>query len=169
MVERLIGGGELLREITFRCCNGKASTAYVYVNQKTPNEQRACFTAEGERFPHEIGMAPARRLPDDFRAGPEFFRARDIAEQLSLGLDFVRVDFMFHDDQLYLCELTFYPDSGFGDEHRTHTADRIYRDWIAALERSWFLSTPQPWPASRYAAALRNWRRIREAELAQNP
>ena len=157
IVERLIGDGRALREMTFRCCDGKAVTAYVYNAQKTADEQRACFSGDGERFPHETGLARDRRLPDDFRVGPDFFEARAIAEQLASGLDFVRVDLIWDGPDLYLCEMTLYPDSGFGDEHRTHTAGTIYRAWLGAIERSWFLSTRQSWPLSLYAAAFRRW------------
>ncbi len=157
IVERLIGDGQALREMTFRCCDGKAITAYVYSAQKTTDEQRACFTGNGQRFPHETGLAEEHRLPDDFRVGPDFFEARAIAEQLATGLDFVRVDLIMSGADLYLCEMTLYPDSGFGDEHRTHTAETIYRAWLGAIGRSWFLSTPQPWPLSVYAASFRRW------------
>jgi hypothetical protein len=125
---------------------------------------------------HDLGLGvylahsqASALLPDDYELPESFWRARQAAEVLSRGLDFVRVDLMVHDDEIYICEMTLYPGSGFSDELATHTAPYIERGWIAALERSWFLSTPQPWPASRYAAALRNWRRIREAELAQSP
>lgn len=169
LVERLVGNGAPLSEMTFRCSDGKVATAFVAIEQKTARERHAYFTGAGERLPPKHGLQPASLLPDDYELPESFWRARQAAEVLSRGLDFVRVDLMVHDDEIYICEMTLYPGSGFSDELATHTAPYIERGWIAALERSWFLSTPQPWPASRYAAALRNWRRIREAELAQSP
>ena len=172
MVERMVGEGSPLQEMTFRCCDGRASTASVYLAQKTPAEKRACFTPEGVRYPYETGMSPTRRLPDDYRVGPEFFEARALAERLSQGIDFVRVDFMYHAGTIYLCELTLYPDSGFGDEWRTHTAEVIYRDWLETLDRSWFFSAARSWPAKLYASSMRRWIKQRRADLdalAQQP
>ncbi len=169
MVERLIGDGKPLWEMTFRCCNGKAVTAYVYHAQRTPDERRACFTAEGERLAAERGLKPEHLFPQDFSVGPDFFNARAVAEALSADLDFVRVDLTLSESELYLVEMTFYPDSGFGDEHRTHTAGRIERAWVSALGKSWFLNQRHRWPVSIYAAALRRWAAERAALLAATP
>jgi len=168
MVERLVGGGAPLWEMTFRCSDGKVATAFVAIEQKTPRERQAYFTGDGERLRPNRDLDPERLLPADYELPEIFWRAREVAEVLSRGLDFVRIDLMVHDGEIYICEMTFYPDSGFGDELATHTAPYIERGWIDALERSWFLSTPQPWPASRYAAALRHWRLVRQAELVRD-
>ncbi|MBK8082554.1 MAG: hypothetical protein IPK28_01295 [Devosia sp.] len=157
MVERLIGDGRPLWEMTFRCADGVAATAFVVLGQKTQHERKAYFTGSGDRLPDEVGLPPAQCLPPDYRTGPEFGRARALAEKLSRGFDFVRVDLILDGDDIYVCEMTFYPSSGFGDEDRTFTAERIERAWLGAIARSWFLSSPQPWPLSLYAAAFRRW------------
>lgn len=170
LVERLIGDGRPLWEVTFRCADGVAATAFIALEQKTPGERKAYFTGAGERLPDETGLSPDKRLPPDFRVGPQFFRARALAEQLSRGLDFVRVDLILDGDDIYVCEMTLYPSSGFGDEDRTFTADRIERAWLGAIERSWFLSSPQPWPLSVYATAFRRWVAARQqARIQQDP
>lgn len=161
IVEQLIGGGAPIWEMTFRCSDGKAATAFVAIDQKTGRERQAYFTGAGERLPDALGRPPDRSLPPDFRLGPDFARARELAELLSRGLDFVRVDLMVDGEHVYLCEMTIYPGSGFSDEIRTNTADRIERGWIEAIGKSWFLSTPQPWPLSLYAGAFRRWAEAR--------
>jgi len=167
IVERLIGRGAPVIEMTFRCSDGKAATAFVAIDQKTRRERRAYFTGAGERLPDAAGLSPDRCLPSDFRLGPEFARARALAELLSRGLDFVRVDLIVDGGHVYLCEMTIYPGSGFSDEVLTHTADRIERGWIEAIGKSWFLSTPQPWPLSLYAGAVRRWAARRYEHLSR--
>lgn len=169
VVERLVGAGRPLVEMTFRCSAGAVATAFVAAEQKTPNERNAYFTGSGERLPPKRGTKPEKQLPADFVLPDSFWQARDVAMVLSRDFDFVRVDLMVDEGRIYICEMTFYPGSGFSDEVATHTAPYIERGWIAALERAWFLATPQPWPASRYATALRRWRLVRAAELAREP
>ena len=169
MVERLVGGGAPLWEMTFRCSDGHAATAFVAVEQKTGAERSAYFTGAGERLAPKRGTPEAAQLPAEFVLPAIFFAAREVAIQLSRGLDFVRVDLMVQDGTVYLCEMTLYPGSGFSDELATHTAGRIERAWVAALGQSWFLATPQPWPLSLYAGALRRWAAARAAELARTP
>lgn len=165
MVERLVGDGAPLTEMTFRCSGGKVATAFVATEQKTPRERNAYFTADGMRLPPKRGTAPEKLLPADYVLPEIFWRARDVAETLSRDLDFVRVDLMVQDDQIYICEMTLYPGSGFSDEKATHTAPYIERGWIDALEKAWFFTAPQPWPARLYIAALRRWRVARQVEL----
>lgn len=165
MVERLVGEGEPFTEMTFRCSGGSVATAFVATEQKTPRERNAYFTGDGRRLPPKRGSNPERRLPEDYALPESFWRARTVAERLSRDFDFVRVDLMVHQGQIYICEMTFYPGSGFSDERETHTAPFIERGWIRNLEKAWFLSTPQSWPARLYAAALKRWRLVRLAEL----
>jgi len=167
MVERLVGDGAPLTEMTFRCAGGKLATAFVAIEQKTPRERNAYFTADGTRLPPKRGTAPEKLLPPDYVLPEIFWRARDVAETLSRDFDFVRVDLMVHDDEIYICEMTIYPGSGFSDEKSTHTAPFIERGWIDAMEKAWFFTAPPPWPARLYIAALRRWRLVRQAELAR--
>jgi hypothetical protein len=165
MVERLVGQGAPLTEMTFRCAGGRVATAFVATEQKTPRERNAYFTGDGTRLPPRRGAKPEKLLPADYELPESFWRAHAVAEQLSRDLDFVRVDLMVHDDVIYVCEMTLYPGSGFSDEQATHTAPHIERAWVDSLEKAWFLSSPQPWPARLYGAALKRWRLVRRAEL----
>ncbi len=167
IVERLVGDGGPLTEMTFRCSAGNVATAFVATEQKTRRERYAYFTGDGTRLPPKRGAAAERLLPADYVLPPMFWRARAVAQTLSRDFDFVRVDLMVERDQLYICEMTFYPGAGFSDEIATHTAPYIERGWIDALEQAWFFTAPQPWPARLYVAALRRWRNVRQAELAR--
>lgn len=169
MVERLVGDGKPLWELTFRCCDGRPATAFVAVGQRTSGERSAYFTGDGVRLPPKSGLSDSEQLPADFALPPVFWDAREIACRLSAGLDYVRVDLMVHEGEVYLCEMTLYPGSGFSDEHRTHTAGRIERAWVSALGKSWFLNQLHRWPVSIYAAALRRWAAERAALLAATP
>lgn len=167
MVERLVGGGAPLTEMTYRCAGGKVATAFVATEQKTPRERNAYFTGDGRRLPPKRGSKPDKQLPADYVLPESFWRARAVAERLSRDFDFARVDLMVHDGQIFICEMTLYPGSGFSDERATNTAPYIERGWIEALEKAWFLSAPQPWPACVYGAALKRWRLVRLAELTR--
>jgi hypothetical protein len=167
MVERLVGGGAPLTEMTYRCTGGRVATAFVATEQKTPNERNAYFTGDGTRLPPKHGSKAEKLLPPDYVLPESFWRAHAVAERLSRDFDFVRVDLMVEGEQIYICEMTIYPGSGFSDEKATNTAPFIERGWIDAWEKAWFLSTPQPWPARLYAAALKRWRLVRKAELAR--
>ena len=75
-------------------------------------------------------------------APPQLADATVFAAHLSAGLDYLRVDFVAGGSELYLSEITLYPGSGFGKDN--WWGEVIYRLWIAAIQKSWPLGTPQP-------------------------
>lgn len=106
---------------------------------------------------------PEEALDAGFVAPPQLAQAVAHAASLSAGVDFLRVDFLAGESELYLSEIPLYPASGYGKDN--WWGEVIYRFWIAAIQKSWPLSTPQPWPRSIYIAAFRRWAVARAAEL----
>ncbi len=164
-VEKLIGSGDGLWEATFRCHDGEVSAYYVVQDQKTDHEYGAFFSGNDKRLPPVIDEKDQFEFPRDFVPPPIIAKAREHARRLSRGIDYARVDFICHADNVYFCEMTVYVGSGFGIEERAHIAPFIERGWLRSIGLSWFLSTPQPWPMSLYAASFRRWVEARRAEL----
>ena len=75
-------------------------------------------------------LAPKRPRPAKFEA------MREIAETLSLGLDYLRVDFLDVGERFVLTELTVYPGNGMGgqDFERDIELARFWRNpaWVGA-------------------------------------
>lgn len=161
-VERRVGDGRPLFDISFRIHAGVASAGHVATDFKTSAARDGYFYPDGRRI--RLGPDPAA-LPDDFVPPPSFHRARAFAERLGRDADYYRVDFLCTEDEAYFGEITLYPAAGMGGDG--DPAKLIYRSWLACIERSWFLATPQPFPLSLYQGAFRRWARVRNAELAR--
>jgi hypothetical protein len=168
-VERRIGGGEPLREYTFRAHDGVISSAAVIIDQHQSTERISHFAGDGRRLPGKLGQSPERWLPADYALPESYFSAMARAKDLSRGIDYVRVDFIVDGETACLCEMTVYPGSGFGREREAHNAPLIERSWFAALHNSWFLTGKQPWLLSLYQAAFRRWAEAHDRELAGAP
>lgn len=166
-VERLIGDPGDVVDLTFRCHDGEVSIAFVATHWKSGAAAAAYFTPAGERI--DVLVDGAARLAADVLAPDVFGRAAAIARRLSIGIDQLRVDFLVVGDAIYLGELTVYSASGFGDEERVGVGPAIERAWLAAIGKSWFLTTPHRGLTARYADAFRRWVPRRLAELAQSP
>jgi hypothetical protein len=150
-----------LLDISFRVHGGRPSAAHLATDFKTKAARAGYFHPDGRRI--ELPPSPDE-LPSDFVPPPAFDLAREFASRLGKDADYFRVDFLCTEHEVYFGEITIYPASGMVPD--VHPANLIYRPWLAAIEKSWFLSTPQPWPLSLYAAAFRRWARRRSAELA---
>lgn len=166
LVEKRIGDGDGLWEMTFRCHDGHVSAYYVAQDQKTDHEYGAFFSGNDQRLPPVIDVTGQLEFPCDFVPPPILAQAKAHAERLSRGIDYARADFICHDDHVYFCEMTVYVGSGFGIEDRVHIAPFIERAWLENIGLSWFLSATQPWPLSLYAASFRRWAAMRRVELA---
>ncbi|MBK8082555.1 MAG: hypothetical protein IPK28_01300 [Devosia sp.] len=161
-VERRVGDGRPMFDISFRVHGGVASAGHVATDYKTSAARDGYFLPDGRRIQL---AADAGALPDDFVPPPSFHRARGFAEQLGGDADYFRVDFLCTEEEAYFGEITLYPASGMGSDD--YPATLIYRSWLACIELSWFLATPQPFPLSLYQGAFRRWARLRNAELAR--
>jgi hypothetical protein len=164
LIERLVGTPDDLVDLTFRCQNGRIASAFAGFAQRTPEERGVYLSAEGiplAATPIDMADRARRAVP------PELFRrAAAIAATLGAGVDHVRVDLRVEGDVISFGEMTVYSSSGYGEEERVGVGALIERQWIAEIECSWFLTTPQPWPVSIYQGAFRRWVRQRQAELA---
>lgn len=162
---RLVAGpGHEVVDISIRVFGGVPHSVSCATDYKTDATRVAFFWVDGERMTVPATEDSSPELPADFAFPATMPRALAAATRIGHGVDYLRVDFLTDGDRLYLGEITIYPASGFGaDDWR---AASMYRHWLAAIEVSWFLSAPQPWPLSLYAAAFRRWARRRNAELA---
>ena len=155
-VERLIGDGRPLVDLTFRCFDGKVPLAFVATGWKTPEARAAYLDHTGRRL--HVSAEDVAPLPDDFvLPAAAFVRARGYAEQLSRGSDHMRVDFIVDGDAVYFGEVTLYSASGYGDEDRLGLGGLLANHWFDAIGRSDFLTRRQSWPLSLYQSAFRRW------------
>lgn len=152
-VERELGCGRPLVDLTMRAFDGTVALAFVAEDWKTPVARAAYFDPAGNRLRLEAeGSLP---LPAGYVLPASFHRARRYAEQLSSGIDHVRVDFMVVGEDIYFNEFTHYTASGYGDEDRLGLGERLLAHWFASIGTSDFLMRPRPWPVSIYQAAFR--------------
>lgn len=164
VLERLVADPSELIELTFRCQDGQIASAFIAVNWKTPAARGCYLTVDGAAFrPEDADVAAQLVRPEPFE------RAAAMARQLGRDLDHIRVDFYLKGEAIFFGELTAYSSSGLGDEEQVGVGQLIERSWLAALEKSWFLSTPQPWPTSLYQNAFRRWLVVRRGELSGAP
>ena len=80
---------------------------------------------------------PSRDLPPPSQS--DFARIRTMAETLSAGSDFVRVDLLQDGESLYVGELTWSPDGGAG-----HFDPPAWDHWLGALWRAGRAGAPFP-------------------------
>lgn len=164
MIERVLAAPADLTDLTFRCQDGQISSGFVGVSWKTSEANGCYLTHEGQAVRPDDAPIVQRLLRRDL-----FEEAAGIARRLGQGIDHVRVDFYLRGDQIFLGELTVYSSSGLGEEEKVGVGPVIERSWLSAIDKSWFLSTPQPWPMSLYQGAFRRWVAERRIELASAP
>jgi len=128
------------------------------LGEKTGNERVGLFDATGKRLEAYRKSLPLRKrpvaLPADFKLPVSTTELCASALALAGGKDHLRVDFMWNGEQLYLCEITVYPGSGF----RLFSDPAIIRQMsqLWNLNRSWFLTSRQTGWRARYAKWLRH-------------
>jgi hypothetical protein len=84
----------------------------------------------------------------------------DAAKILSRGLDYIRVDFLASEDNLFFSEMTVYPASGLGPDG-PHS-QIITRAWIQNIHESWFFKMRHSWFQDIYQqAAMRYFMSLR--------
>lgn len=160
-VERRIMAEPLI-DFSVRACNGKSLVVACATGLKTDAVRLAYFWPDGTRI-DSSGTADRDDLDTAFQIPPRFAEAMQVAERISRGFDFLRVDFLAAGDQLFVGEVTLYPSSGFtNDAARTEI---VYRHWLEGIDLAWPLQSPQPWWMSVYLGAFRRWLARRKAEL----
>jgi hypothetical protein len=147
-VEALVGPREDIVELEFRCHDGSCSSATLLIYEKTPSKERADLYPDGTRI-----RSDQNSLPLSFPLPEKFFEVRSVAEKLSEGIDFVRIDFLLSGGDFFLCEITVYPRAGLGVEDEV--ADLIFAAWVRSIDRSWFFSAkPHSFLFSLYREAV---------------
>ncbi len=160
-VERRVGAGRELVDLSVRVLDGKAFLGSCALDYKTDEVTLGYFWPDGT----PVANSAASNLPEGFVVPPVFAEAVRVAERLGQGFDYLRIDFLTDRQSLSAGEITCYPASGYGT-NAWHT-QLMYRRWLETLDLSWPLATPQPWPRRLYLAAFRRWLASHRAELAQ--
>jgi len=145
-VERLLPGP--IVDLSFRSHNGNISLVTIATGFKTPEQKYSFYKPDGIRLETDLEQA----LPSDFPLPPVFNEALAHAKTLGLGIDYVRVDFIWGGDRLHFSELTLYPAAGYGPENAI--SDDIFQCWLRAIPHCWFLNAQHSWPLSIYAGAF---------------
>jgi TupA-like ATPgrasp len=153
-VEPLVGGegDEQFYDVSIWVTGGRPVKGAVLIDHKTKNTRHSYFHVDGSKA--EKGQPPPDEcLPDHIGVPSQYAKAVELAEQIAAQRDFLRVDFMCVGDEIHFSEITVYPAGGFSA--RNAETDRIVgQPWAAALDRTWFISTPQPFPVSIYQKIL---------------
>ena len=98
-----------LYDYKFFCFNGQIECVYVAMDHFMEDDYPITFydldwnKLDVQYGEHKVGDAPKPA---------HFEEMKEIAQKLSQGIPFIRVDFFDTDDRLYMAELTFYPGGG---------------------------------------------------------
>lgn len=155
-VEEAIGDAEAdLIEFNIRASNGRAILGSVLGRCKSPDQWLVSLDVDGVPI---HGMtdaedAPIAPLPPGVEIREPYLRAVRFAERLSVGVDYVRVDFMWNGSVLFGGEITTYPAAGLKDPANASADALIRRGWD--LGHAHFLNAPQSGWKRIYAGALR--------------
>lgn len=122
--------GELL-DYKLMCFNGKVRCTYIRSGQNADDGLKITF------FDNDWNRIPVRNhYPSDKRAFSKpinFGKMIDIAEKLSKGISFLRVDFYEIDGKLYIGEMTFHEYAGF-NKFDPFDYEAIFGEWINLKE-----------------------------------
>ena len=140
-----------IQEIKVQVIGGQVYYAMIYNGEKTLKAQSAIFAESGERLSVTNSITPIRpshALPESFRVPECYGRAMKAAREIGRDLDYVRVDFMVADGELFGGEITPYPSAGL----MTNSDPEVLRDMGKTwpLKKSWFYQTPQMGWRERY-------------------
>ncbi len=120
-------GDKDLSDYKFMCFNGKVKCSFVCTDRFSEKGLHVTF------FDRNWGLMPFKRCyPSCNSILPKpinYEKMLELAEKLSEGIPFVRVDFYESSGNIYFGELTFYPGSGF-EAFSPEEWDDILGDWI---------------------------------------
>lgn len=125
-------GSTDLRDYKFFCFNGKVKCFKIDFDRFTDHHANY-YDASGRLLPFgEADFAPVEtrslKLPD------KLSEMEALAEKLTQGWDFLRVDFYEVGEKIYFGELTFYPATGMG-RFTSEEWNRKLGDWITLHEQ----------------------------------
>lgn len=116
-----------LTDYKFMCFNGRVECIFTCTERYSADGLKVTFFDKDwnvlpfERHYHKSSKVISRPLL--------FSKMIKLAEQLSGGIPFVRVDFYEIDGKIYFGELTFFPGSGF-EEFRPDEWDYKIGEWL---------------------------------------
>lgn len=112
----------------FYCYNGVADCVMVCLDRNTGDTKFYFFDKEWnlKRYNKRGRLAPENFTLPKPKHIDEMFK---IAEKLSKGYPYVRIDLYATEEQVYFGEITLFPDSGF-DPNRLPEIDRLFGDKI---------------------------------------
>lgn len=118
---------EELKDYKFMCFNGHVKCGFTVTERFSDDGLKVTF------FDREWNPLPfERHYPKSATSIPKPYcleRMIELAEKLSDGIPFVRVDFYESGGQIYFGEMTLYPGSGF-EEFSPEEWDKTLGDWI---------------------------------------
>jgi len=145
----------ILWDISIRVAAGRCLLGSLARDIKSPNRTVYFLDAKGEPTlglgdtDHAVPLVP----PEDLPYRDAYREAWQNAEIIGAAFDYVRVDFLWDGRRLFAGELTIFPASGLTASTNTSVKRVTLEAWD--LLNTYFLTQPQPWPASVYAGALR--------------
>ncbi len=124
--EQMSDGAELM-DYKFMCFNGKVKCVFTVTERFSVDGLKVTFFDPAwNPLPFE------RHYPKSTKTMPKPYRLEKmigLAEKLSDGIPFVRVDFYESSGQIYFGEMTFYPGSGF-EEFTPAEWDKTLGSWL---------------------------------------
>ena len=119
-----------LMDYKFFCFDGKVKCSYVCTDRFTESGLKCTFyNREWEKMQIEHGYP---KSDAEIHKPLKYDEMLDIAEKLSKNIPFLRVDFYEIQEKIYLGELTFYPQCGFG-KFEPSGWDKKLGEWIKLL------------------------------------
>lgn len=119
---------ESLTDYKFMCFDGKVKCAFTVTNRfdSTDEIHVTFFDREWKRMPFERHYKAEQR---DIPKPHKYNEMIEIAERLSKGFPFVRIDLYEDEDKILFGEYTFYPGGGF-EEFSSVEWDEKLGEWI---------------------------------------
>ncbi len=131
IVEEFLGSGALI-DYRIWCFNGKAKYIYQYINEAPDDgskpEPTHCniYDTDWRLVPFHQAFKPTQKKYKK----PDYIDTMiELAEKLSNKIPFLRVDYYYVDNRIYIGELTFFPGAGLSKFH-PNEYDKIVGDMI---------------------------------------
>lgn len=122
-----------LKDYKFMCFNGNVECSFVCSERFSKDGLKCTFYDRNwNKMPFERHY---RSVAAEIGKPQNYNEMIILAEKISIGIPFVRVDFYEINKKVYFGELTFYPGSGF-EEFRPSEWDEIFGSWIKLPEIS---------------------------------